>query len=75
MGFVIKEMFAFVAIDPGDAEGDEGVLGFQEHGGSWIPMVGADLKRVESLRPVADEMAKQLGITYKIKKFIYTEDL
>lgn len=71
-GFVIKEMFAFVTVDPEDQ--DEGVLGF--HGGEgWMPMVGADMTRVNQLRPIADRVSKEMGLPYRIKRFMYIDDI
>jgi len=71
-GFVIKELFAFTTVDPKD--GDEGVLGF--HGGEgWMPMVGADMTRVDQLKPIADRVSKELGLSYRIKRFTYVDDL
>jgi len=45
-------------------------MGFMS-GSGWMPMVGADLKRVEDLRKVADEA----GVPYTIKHFTYDGDL
>lgn len=70
-GLVINEVFAFTTVDQ---TGDEGVLGFLSATG-WIPMIGADLKRVESLRPIADKIAAITGFTYKIKRFTYAGDI
>ena len=52
---LIEELFAFCAEE---APGDEGVCGWQLDDGSWMPLVGADMKRVESLRPLAKIIAK-----------------
>jgi hypothetical protein len=49
----IEEMFAFVATD----KDGEGVIGMQMPDGAWMPFVGADMERVESLK----KMAKQIG--------------
>jgi len=62
----ITEMFAFVAEE---VPGDEGVMGFKNHRGEWMPMVGADMERVSSLIPMADEIAKILNLKYRILKF------
>jgi len=56
----IEQMFAFVACN----EEGEGVMGFKGHDG-WMPMVGADMKRVKSLLPLALDM----GIKFRILKF------
>lgn len=65
-GFKIDRLFAFVAIDPED--GDEGVMGFATQRG-WMPMIGADQARVESLKPMAEEIKKTTGLDYEIKYF------
>ncbi|GAH83034.1 unnamed protein product, partial [marine sediment metagenome] len=46
----IEEMYAFVAEDTGPD--DEGVVGVNT-GCGWMPLVGADMARVESLKPIA----------------------
>ncbi len=72
MDVIISEMYAFIVKDPETQ--DEGVIGFLSEDG-WVPLVGADLARVNSLRPVADEIVKSIGTTYKIKHFVYVDDL
>ena len=64
----ITEMFAFVAEDK-ELPGDEGVIGFRNHYGEWMPLVGADMDRVSSLKPLADQVSQATGIKYKILKF------
>ncbi len=68
----IDEMYAFVVEDSGPD--DEGILGFMTNGG-WMPMVGADMARVESLKPMARDMATSLGKRVKILKFTKREDI
>jgi hypothetical protein len=53
----IEQMYAFVALDP--ADNTEGVPAIPGPGGMALPMVGADMKRVESLRPVAEQMVRE----------------
>lgn len=62
----IEKMFAFIAENNGD---DEGVVGI-EMGRVWWPLVGADMARVNSLRPVAKAIA---GATGKIIKLVVFE--
>lgn len=62
----ITEMFAFVATDAGPD--DEGVMAMWTPGG-WMPMVGADIARAVSLRPIADQIAKESGVPYKCLHF------
>jgi hypothetical protein len=63
----ITEIFAFVSI--GDDPDDEGVMAFQTNDGIWMPMVGADMTRVNQLKPMADRISKTTGKPYKILKF------
>lgn len=66
MNNIIKEMYAFVSID--SINNDEGILGMYTPQG-WIPLVGADMKRVEELLPIAKDISKMNGIKIKLKKF------
>lgn len=62
----ITEMFAFIAEDAGPD--DEGIPAeFMQ--GAWMPLVGADMARMESLRPVARRLAAALGKPIKLVKF------
>ena len=56
---VIGQMFAFIAEDSGPT--DEGIVAFTTPGGMAMPMVGADMARVDFLRPIAREIAKKTG--------------
>lgn len=66
----IEEMFAFVAVD----DGIEGIVGINTPSG-WAPLVGADMKRVDSLIPLAREIAKKSGKEIRLLKFSEREDL
>ena len=68
----IKEMFAFVAEDSGPD--DEGITAMLV-GHAWIPMVGADMARVDSLRPIAAKIARRTGKPVKLLRFTNREDL
>lgn len=61
-GDVITELFAFVATD--NEDGNEGIIGLMTPDG-MMPMIGADLARVESLKKIADET----GVPYEIRYF------
>ena len=70
----ITEMFAFVMADKN--EDDEGVIGFYSaQAGGWVPMVGADVDRVKSLKKEADRISTQVGKPYKILKFKLVEEI
>lgn len=53
----ITEMFAFVVADKGPD--DEGVPAFMDRNGTLLPMCGADIERVESLIPIAQQWARR----------------
>ena len=60
----ITRMFAFVVADKD--ENDEGVVGFRDFNGQWLPLVGADMARIQSLKPLADKISHETGKPYKI---------
>ena len=60
----IDRLYAFVTED---GEG-EGLMAFKS-GNTWLPMVGADFKRVNSLIPIAEEMTKVTGKGFRILQF------
>jgi hypothetical protein len=65
MPLKIDSMYAFIAKDK---EGDEGVVGMPTKDG-LLPMVGADMDRVNSLMPVAKIIAEQYGVPIKLYLF------
>lgn len=67
----ITEMFAFVAKD----ENGEGVVGIRASDGTWMPLVGADHARIESLRPIAREIAEASGKEVILLRFINRVDM
>lgn len=69
----INEMYAFVAID---SDGTEGVCSFYSRAMSGhMPMVGADTARVDLLRPIAQDMAKQMGVPIRVLRFTVREEI
>lgn len=68
----IEEMYAFITEEKGP--GDEGILAMNA-GLGWIPLVGADMARVEVLRPVALKLAQNLGKKVKLLHFTKREEL
>ena len=66
----IDEMFAFIVVD---TDGTEGVPAIQTPTGA-MPLMGADMARVESIRPFAEGMAK-CGLKVTLAKFSVREDL
>lgn len=68
----IEEMYAFVAEDSGPE--DEGLIGTKTEAG-WMPLVGADMARIESLKPIARGIAAATGKKIKILRFTQREEL
>jgi hypothetical protein len=68
----IESMYAFVVEDT--APDDEGLIA-QTVGSMWMPMVGADMKRIDSLRPVAAAIGKQLHKRIKLVKFTNRQEV
>ena len=62
----IDSLYAFVAEESGPE--DEGIIGIQTDWG-WMPLVGADMARVESLRPLAESIGQQTGKRIKLLHF------
>ena len=62
----IDDMYAWVIADT-DSD-DEGIPAFMS-GGVWYPCVGADKDRVESLRPFAEQTARDQGKPIKLLHF------
>lgn len=67
----IEEMFAFVVRDD---DGTEGVIGAYMQTG-WMPLVGADMARVESLIPAAQRVSTQINKPVHLVKFSVREEL
>lgn len=67
----IDVIYAYIASGP---EG-EGICAFHGRDGMWLPMVGADIARIESLREHAREMVKKTGQPLKLVKFSVREEL
>lgn len=65
----IEEIWAYVYVE---ANGDEGVPAFLwEERNTWLPMIGADRARVESLRPYAQNIANSTGQTLRLVRFSF----
>jgi len=73
---VIEELFAYCAEDVEGEDLMEGLIGFAMDG-QWIPLIGADMERVEALRSIAIKIGEQSGKKIVIKKFklVSTEDV
>lgn len=62
----IDEMYAFIALDP--ADNTEGIISMQM-GSMHMPLVGADMTRVEQLRPHARAIGEATGTQVKLVRF------
>jgi len=67
----ITELFTFIAENGPE---DEGITAMMV-GDKWMPMVGADMKRIESLRPIAEKMAAIHGQKVILVKFTIRTDI
>lgn len=68
----ITEVYAFISTDEGP--GDEGIVAMKA-GDSWVPMVGADQERIESLKPIARTIGRIACKRVILTKFSLREDL
>ena len=72
--FKITEMYAFVCEDS-DAPGVEGIPAVAGPDGIAMPMVCADVARVQSLRPIAQRIAKEYGKRIRLVRFRQMEEV
>lgn len=72
MTLSIDTIYAFIAVD----DDGEGVCGAKiGPGGTFMPLVGADLERVEQLRPVAKLIARESGKRIVLSHFTNRTDV
>lgn len=69
--YKISEIFAFISTDN---DGNEGVCGYSTKAG-MLPMIGADMARIETLRPMAKALAGMTKKKIQLIKFKVREDL
>ena len=67
----ITEMYAFIAEDSHE---DEGIVAMKV-GNMMMPMVGGDMARIESLRPIAENIARIYGQKIILAKFTTRTDI
>lgn len=72
LGFRITLIHAFIAVAD---DKDEGITGFLDRSGMWMPMIAADPKRLELLRPKAQEIATASGRKIWVARFAHREDI
>lgn len=68
----IGTLFAFIATD---ADGSEGITAFEGPDGVMYPMVGADMERVDDLKPIAQAIAKASDTPIHLVRFSKREVL
>lgn len=74
----IDQMYAFIIEDTGPD--DEGVIAFESKSETtgesvWLPLVGADMARINSLRPLAKGIGKQIDHKVMLVRFTNRENL
>ena len=68
----IDTVYAFIA---NDEDGSEGIPAFVAENNLVMPMIAADMDRVETLRPIAEEMAMMKNIVITLAQFDQRTDL
>jgi hypothetical protein len=66
-GMRIEKLYCWVLNDPQD--GGEAIPAYLARNGTWMPLMGADRERMESLRPNAQQIADELSVTIRLKVF------
>lgn len=66
-GHRITELWAWITLDDGD--GDEGIPAFMGPNNTAMPLIGSDHNRIESLRPVAEEVAAMSRHAVELRHF------
>jgi hypothetical protein len=67
----VDQMFAFLAKD---ITGDEGVIAWPAPDGGIMPLLGADMNRIESVRKLAQQIADARGVDVTLAVFSVRED-
>lgn len=68
-GQKIERLYAFIATEPDGGEGVVGVNMTIAGREMFVPLVGADLERIESYRSYAEAVQQASGIPNKIVEF------
>ena len=67
MSFSITKIWAFLSVDEND---EEGVCAFYDSFQMrWMPLIGADQKRIEHLKVIAQNIATQNNQKVKLVEF------
>lgn len=67
----IDTMYAYIVMDDDDTEGIPAFM----NGNTAMPMVGADQARIESLDPIAQQLATELGKKVTLVRFSVREEV
>jgi hypothetical protein len=73
MAFRITSITAFIAVGEDDEEGIIGAPIGPNRG--WIPLIAADDDRMQSLIPLATEIAKSTNVRIKLIRFTHREEV
>lgn len=71
MPLKVERVFAFLGVDD---SGDEGVLAWPMPDGSIMPLLGADMTRVDSIRKMAQMVCDARGVDVRLAIFSVRED-
>lgn len=66
LGFRIITLHAFIAKG---SDNDEGVVA-AKFGDTWLPLIAADEKRLEQLKPLAQKAAAEAGVAVQLVRFV-----
>lgn len=61
----ITELYAFIAV----GKDGEGIMGAMMKDGTMMPLIGADIERVDSIKEIADLIAEKTKTPYEIRYF------
>lgn len=67
----IDHIWAFLSVD----SGGEGVCAAPMPGGITAPLIAADKRRLDDLRPIARNLASMFNVTVRLAKFAAREDV
>jgi len=68
----IDSIWAFISVDE---DGNEGVCAAPIQGLGPVPMIAADERRLKSLIPIAEHLAKHSGMTIKLIRLTAREEV
>lgn len=69
----IESIWAYVSVDADD--GNEGVCAVTFGNGITIPLIAADPARLDSIRPLAMDLAAKTGMKIRLVRFTSREEI